>query len=340
MNEYVLQKLKAIKDNLNKKDKYETIKKDLSPYKDISIDSYLKLVHIYKEEPELLKAPNIERPKKPNEPTLSKKCEFTTSDRIFSLLCVACIVAFICLINNYTRTHMLTILHMIFGGGSIIGCVQLILDFNKIKKNKEIDKENNERLAKYQEELDEYNKKMAEFEKVQKEYIDNKEKIKAENARRLQAYQEEKERLKKENYNKYLSFQNQMKDKYNTNAENLQKVNSLIDEVSKEIGLTSKYFPYVDKLIEYIEDGRADNVKEALNLLHNDWANDEVLKEEQRKNDMLEAQIQEQNRREWIREKEERQRYEEERKREYDRQQEIERHNREMEKYAKKSSGR
>lgn len=109
---------------------------------------------------------------------------------------------------------------------------------------------------------------------------------------------------------KYQDFYNEKLKEYN---EIFEKSNKYLSDINRELDKYRNFLPEVywknaDKLVEIFESKRADELKEALNILSSDLQNEQILNESRRKNDLLQQQLEEQ-----IKHNEEMERLEEER---------------------------
>ena len=359
MNNEILSNLYTIRNYLASLDQLENSNNELLSLENTSIDDYLRKMKLYKE-PDLLKSflkaklPSMPiEPEYRPEPRPKSLLNYKTMSDIF-LACIICV--FMCIayyivvddvqIQNKFISFLFFVISFILLLGTFIAVPYIPFYMTNAKKIKKVEDEYEEylshyqtqyqnKLSKYQEDIKKYQEEKLRIEKLN---IEEEMNIKAENARRKETYQAEIEQIRKENYVYYLAFKDEAKRKYDKNIDEISKIGSSISEVSDKVKLNSKYYQYIDELIEYIEEGRADTVKEAINLLHNEWANEELINEARQKNDILESQSREQER--YYREQEYRQEQQdrEAREREYDRQRETERHNREMEEVAKKQA--
>lgn len=109
---------------------------------------------------------------------------------------------------------------------------------------------------------------------------------------------------------KYQDFYNEKLREY---EEICKKCNNYLNNINQELEEHREFLPEVywknaDKLAEIFETRRANELKEAFNLLNSDLQNEQILNESRRKNDLLQQQLEEQ-----IKHNEEMERLEEER---------------------------
>lgn len=81
--------------------------------------------------------------------------------------------------------------------------------------------------------------------------------------------------------------------------DNLSKIDKDIDKLNTEINgykdlISPKYMSDIPSIISILEDGRADSLKDALNLMISDKRAEELFNEQKRKNDILEDDLQQQ----------------------------------------------
>ena len=70
-----------------------------------------------------------------------------------------------------------------------------------------------------------------------------------------------------------------------------QELPLYLDFIKLYNSLDKKYYDNIQEIIDILETGRADDLKEAINVLEIDLHNNKMLKEEQKRNDLLKQQI-------------------------------------------------
>lgn len=142
------------------------------------------------------------------------------------------------------------------------------------KSNKKYEKDMAEFNLGYSSVVADYNSKKADYQKKLEKYKDY-EKQKLE----IEAYNNEL--LSSDNYkNDYKQFLEEQKELYDL-YQDPEVINLMKSFLHKE------YWKYCKDIAKIIETGRADSLKEALNILINDLNSKKLLEEQQRKNDIL-----------------------------------------------------
>lgn len=178
----------------------------------------------------------------------------------------------------------------------------------EIRKMCQIDYQ--KKLEKYQIDSKEYDKKFELYKDKQQRYL-----------REKKEYECNSERIRKEvteettkKYNAEYKAKNEEIDRKNEEIENNNKIiernNELIEKESEDIAkraqedfdkciseidtfFPEKYYDHIDDIIELIEDGRADSVKEAINLYEQEKIEKERLYTEQRRLSVAERRAEE-----------------------------------------------
>lgn len=244
-NEFeILVKLKKLKDLLDKKNETKQLLGNLDKLVDEKYDLKKPLP------PKTPKKPDV--PQKPFEsyPTAPKKYIFETLGRqvlMFSFLAILTL-------SSFALLGFLGILMLLVDG--ILICGQYITTKSyatRLKKYEDLLRKN----KKYEEDYVAYNEKVKMY---------NKELIVL--RKKKEEYSKEFEIYKEEHDKNYCVEEKKIK-------ENLKNLDELICRYNDD--LSDKFHSDVARIIEIIEDGRADSLKEALNILISDKKQDELI---------------------------------------------------------------
>lgn len=95
---------------------------------------------------------------------------------------------------------------------------------------------------------------------------------------------------RKEEYAKRQALLPQLRMTYNLHLEKMRKAETKLMQMKKNAIISEKYLDYASDLLEFLETGRADTLKEALNLLHTEWHERERLHEMRRHHQAVEEE--------------------------------------------------
>lgn len=124
-----------------------------------------------------------------------------------------------------------------------------------------------ENEAAYESEMKEYNSEMTEYEKELREYKKN-----------------------------VVEAKHELQEEYELNLPKYTPCADFLKTIKRKRILSNTYFEDAADLAEYIEDGRADTIQDAINVLENDLSQEELLRMQARHNSEMEYQAREQAR--------------------------------------------
>ncbi len=100
----------------------------------------------------------------------------------------------------------------------------------------------------------------------------------------------EKNKRHQEEYEKSQKLLPQLQMMYDLNIKKQKEAEYQLAQMRKNTIVPGKYLSYASQLLDFLENGRADTIKEAINLLHTEWHRQDELREIQRHNEAIEIQ--------------------------------------------------